>query len=320
MIQHPIFFDPKNKRAARVSRVAWTLAVMSTVAGVVFLSSLFFFRSFPETLRPSPALRYSMLNDVAKIQHLLPSVRNLARKAQARKKSFAFSVHPLAMAAARAKGGKAVAPRPEKPLTIGFYANWDDSSYASLRNNVQHLDWVVASWLYLLGDDMDLKVTMDDKALELIRREKPSAAILAMIQNSSAYQWDGVGLARMLADPAKRRDRIEGIVKFIETNNLQGATIDFEQFPDTAHKDVLAFLSELSAAFKPRGWLVTVAAPFDDPSWSYKAYAKYCDYIMLMGYDEHWSSGDPGPVGSQSWFSTRLAARMRDLDPAHTII
>jgi cellulose synthase/poly-beta-1,6-N-acetylglucosamine synthase-like glycosyltransferase/peptidoglycan/xylan/chitin deacetylase (PgdA/CDA1 family)/spore germination protein YaaH len=320
MIQHPIFFDPKNRRAAHVSRVAWTLAVMSTVAGIVFLSSLFIFRTFPETLKTAPAQRYSILNDVAKIQHLLPTVRNLARKAQSEKKKFPPSMHPLAMAAARAKGVKASVERREKPLTIGFYANWDDGSFASLRNNVQHLDWVVASWLYLLGDSMELKVTLDDKALELIRREKPSAAILVMIQNSSAYQWNGTGLARLLSDPAKRHERIEGIVKFIEANNLQGVTVDFEQFPDTAHKDVLAFLTELTAAFKPRGWLVTIAAPFDDPAWNYKAYAKHCDFLMLMGYDEHWSSGDPGPVGSQSWFSTRLAARMRDLDPAHTIV
>ncbi|MGO8952802.1 MAG: glycosyltransferase [Rhodomicrobium sp.] len=320
MIQHPIFFDPKNRRATHVSRVAWTLAVMSTVAGIVFLSSLFIFRSFPETLRTAPAQRYSILNDVAKLQHLLPTVRNLARKAQSEKKKFPPSMHPLAMAAARAKGMKASVERREKPLTVGFYANWDDGSFASLRNNVQHLDWVVASWLYLLGDSMELKVTLDDKALELIRREKPSAAILVMIQNSSAYQWNGTALARLLADPAKRRERIEGISKFIQENNLQGVTIDFEQFPDTAHRDVLAFLTELSAAFKPKGWLVTIAAPFDDPTWNYKAYAKHCDFLMLMGYDEHWSSGDPGPVGSQSWFSTRLAARMRELDPAHTIV
>jgi cellulose synthase/poly-beta-1,6-N-acetylglucosamine synthase-like glycosyltransferase/peptidoglycan/xylan/chitin deacetylase (PgdA/CDA1 family)/spore germination protein YaaH len=321
MIQYPIFFDPKNRRATHVSRVAWTLAVMSTVAVAVFLSSLFFFRTFPETLRTTPVQRYTMLNDVAKIQHLLPSVRNLARKAQSHRKRFAHSVHPLAMAAARAKGQKpAVVERREKPLTVGFYANWDDASYASLRNNIQHLDWVVASWLYLLGDNMDLRITMDDKALELIRQEKPSAAILVMIQNSSAYQWDGAGLARLLADPEKRKERIDGIVKFIEANNLQGVTVDFEQFPDTAHKDVLAFLTELGAAFKPHGWLVTVAVPFDDPSWNYKSYAKRCDYLMLMGYDEHWSSGDAGPVGSQSWFSTRLALRMRDLDPAHTIV
>ena len=318
MIQYPIFFDPKTAGPPSVPR--W-LDARGHEHGRrrCFLSSLFFFRNFPETLRTSPEQRYSKLNDVAKIQHLVPAVRNLARKAQAHRK-FGRSTHPLAMAVARAKGQKASTERREKPLAIGFYANWDDASFASLRNNLQHLDWVVASWLYIPGDNMDLKVTLDDKALELIRQEKPQATILAMIQNSSGYKWDGAGLARVLASPQKRKERIEGIAKFVETYNLQGVTVDFEQFPDAAHKDVLAFLSELCAEFKPRGWLVTVAAPFDDPSWNYKAYAKHCDYLMLMGYDEHWSSGDPGPVASQSWFSTRLALRMRDLDPDRTIV
>jgi peptidoglycan-N-acetylglucosamine deacetylase len=320
MTQHPIFFDPKNRRAGHVSRVAWTLAVMSTVAGVVFLSSLFIFRSFPETLQTSTGQRYALLNDVAKVRHLLPSVRNLAGKAQSTKKKFPRSSHPLAMAVARAKGVKATVEKREKPLTIGFYANWDDSSFASLRNNIQHLDWVVPSWLYLQGEAMDLKITLDPKALDLVRREKPGAAILAMIQNSSVSSWDGPNLARLMADPARRKERLDAIVAFIESNNLQGIVIDFEQIPDAAHRDTLAFLGEVRAVFKPRGWLTVVAAPFDDSHWNYKAYAKTCDFLMLMGYDEHWSAGEPGPVSSQSWFSTRLATRMRDLDPAHTIV
>ncbi len=153
-----------------------------------------------------------------------------------------------------------------------------------------------------------------------MRREKPSATILAMIQNSFSNTWDGPNLGRLLADPAKRRDRLEKIIAFVEANKLQGVVIDFEQIPDDAHKDTLVFLNEVKAAFKPRGWLMAVAAPFDDPHWNYKAYAKACDYLMLMGYDEHWSGGEAGPVSSQSWFSTRLAARMRDLDPSHTIV
>ena len=209
MKQYPVFFDPKNRRAAHLSRVGWTLAVMSTVAGVVFLSSLLLFRTFPESLTDAPAPRYAVLNDVAKNPHLLPSVRNLARAAQAHKKNYPPSRHPLNMAAARAKGMRApvVKPAPadrrEKPLTIGFYANWDDGAYASLRNNIQHLDWVVANWLYLLGDEMELEVKLDEKALELIRHRKPGATILAMIQNSTKIEWDGAGLARLLADPAK---------------------------------------------------------------------------------------------------------------------
>jgi cellulose synthase/poly-beta-1,6-N-acetylglucosamine synthase-like glycosyltransferase/peptidoglycan/xylan/chitin deacetylase (PgdA/CDA1 family) len=167
---------------------------------------------------------------------------------------------------------------------------------------------------------MDLKVTLDQKSLDLIRREKPGAAILAMIQNSSVVKWDGPGLGRLMADPEKRRERLTSVLAFIEENKLQGIVVDFEQIPEDAHKDTLAFLGEVHAAFKAKGLIVAVAAPFDDPNWNYKAYAKACDFLVLMGYDEHWADSQPGPVGSQSWFSTRLAKRMRGLDPAHTIV
>ena len=316
----PIFFDPKNRRAGHVSRVAWAVAIISSVAGLVFLSSLFIFRSFPEALQTSQSQRYPLLNDVAKVPRLLPSVRNLARKAQSTKKQFPHAAQPSAATLAKMKGLKPAGERREKPLTIGFYANWDDSSFSSLRNNLQNLDWVVPSWLYLQGSSMDLKVTLDQKSLDLIRREKPGTSILAMIQNSSITKWDGPNLGRLMADPARRRERLNSVLAFIEEHKLQGVMIDFEQIPDDAHKDTLAFLSEVHAAFKAKGLIVAVAAPFDDPHWNYKAYAKVCDYLMLMGYDEHWSDSQPGSVASQSWFSTRLAARMRDLDPAHTIV
>ncbi|MGB7913961.1 MAG: glycosyltransferase [Rhodomicrobium sp.] len=316
----PIFFDPKNRRAGHVSRVAWAVAIISSVAGLVFLSSLFIFRSFPEALQTSQSQRYPLLNDVAKVPRLLPSVRNLARKAQSTKKQFPHAAQPSAATLAKMKGLKPAGERREKPLTIGFYANWDDSSFSSLRNNIQNLDWVVPSWLYLQGSSMDLKVTLDQKSLDLIRREKPGTSILAMIQNSSITKWDGPNLGRLMADPARRRERLNSVLAFIEEHKLQGIMIDFEQIPDDAHKDTLAFLSEVHAAFKAKGLIVAVAAPFDDPHWNYKAYAKVCDYLMLMGYDEHWSDSQPGSVASQSWFSTRLAARMRDLDPAHTIV
>ncbi len=207
-----------------------------------------------------------------------------------------------------------------RPLVIGFYVNWDAKSFNSLSDNIQNLDWVVPSWLFLLGENMELKPSLDLKALDLMRSEKPGIAILAMIQNASANTWDGGNLARFLANPVKRHERVDEIARFIEANNLQGTVIDFEQIPRTAQRDMIAFIGEIHAAFQARGWLVAVAAPFDDPDWDYRSYAGACDYVVLMGYDEHWSSGRPGPIASQSWFSTRLGARMRSLDPARTIV
>ena len=107
---------------------------------------------------------------------------------------------------------------------------------------------------------------------------------------------------------------------FLQGNSAQGLVIDFEEVPKDAHKDVLTFLHELKAAFMPHGWLLAIAAPFDDPEWTYRSYAAATDYQILMAYDEHFEEGQPGAIASQSWFVDKLSRRMKELDPAKTII
>jgi spore germination protein YaaH len=141
-----------------------------------------------------------------------------------------------------------------------------------------------------------------------------------MLQNATDGKWDGPGLARLLADPAKRKARIDSLVTFLEANAANGLVIDFEEVPNDAHRNLLAFLGELRAAFAPHRWLLAIAAPFDDPEWNYRSYAAATDYQILMAYDEHFEEGAPGAIASQGWFVDTLSQRMRELDPAKTII
>ncbi len=58
-----------------------------------------------------------------------------------------------------------------------------------------------------------------------------------MLQNATDGKWDGPGLARLLADPAKRQARLDKLVAFLQANAAQGLVIDFEEVPKDAHKD-----------------------------------------------------------------------------------
>ncbi len=182
------------------------------------------------------------------------------------------------------------------------------------------LDWVVPSWAELTGPEMDLKYNLDRKSLDFMRETKPDVAILPMLQNATDGNWDGPGLARLLADPEKRRARLESLVAFLEASSLQGVVVDFEEVPKDAQPNAIAFLEEMRALFKPRGWLTVVATPLDDDDWPYAEYAKAADYQMLMAYDEHYEEGEPGSIASQGWFVDMLSRRMKQLDPAHTIV
>ena len=97
---------------------------------------------------------------------------------------------------------------------IGFYVTWDDSSFASLEMALPKLDWVVPSWLELSGADMELKEVVDQKSVDLLHKQKQPPSVLPMLQNASDGKWDGPGLARLLADPAKRQAQLEELVAF----------------------------------------------------------------------------------------------------------
>jgi hypothetical protein len=208
----------------------------------------------------------------------------------------------------------------ERSLSIGFYVNWDDTSYPALKRALPHLDWLIPGWLNLEGPTMDLKINIEDRALKYVQVTKPNIAILPMIQNAVEGRWNGARLARLLANPTARAARIKEIVEFIETNKFQGLTIDFEEVPDKAHGDLQAFLTEMSQAFAEHGLVIVLAVPFDDDSWPYATYAKIADFLLLMGYDQHEEEGAAGSIAGQSWFEKTLNKRMKDLDPDHTIV
>jgi peptidoglycan-N-acetylglucosamine deacetylase len=97
-------------------------------------------------------------------------------------------------------------------------------------------------------------------------------------------------------------------------------TVDFEEVPESSHKNFKAFLSELNEAFDPHGWGIVLSVPFDDASWDYKGYADIVDFELLMAYDEHWAGKDPGSIAGEDWFERTLDKRMKVLDPDQTII
>ncbi len=203
---------------------------------------------------------------------------------------------------------------------MGFYVNWDNNSFIALKRALPHLDWIFPGWFSLQGQSLELKTDIDQRALDYIRATKPGVAILPMIQNVFDGHWDGPGLARLLADPAARADRLNKIIAVLENNKFQGLTVDFENVPPDAHKDLQIFLSELSSAFSAHGLAIVLAVPFDDDAWPYATYASIADFLLIMGYDEHWEEGGAGSLAGQNWFEDILDKRMQTLDPDRTIV
>ncbi len=337
--ESPVFYDPKGRRWRRVRRTWLALAAIITALAALFIASVlanpllpsFNLRSIASLphaadtkLKPPPLPPPPKPPREQKVQRAIGELRRAEATTRIVPGKRASQIPIDPPPAATVLPSPPTSGPPAKPLAIGFYVNWDDSSYASLKRNLTQLDWVVPEWVRLQnsqGSDSPLVIDFGDRpALNLIRETRPKTPILPLVQNYKNEQWNPEILARAVADEAARTRLVEALTAFVGQNKFGGVCIDFEEAPVGSQPNLLRFMQELHGAFQPHGWIVAQAIPFDDSDWDYPAYAAATDYLMLMAYDEYWSTSGVGPVSGQDWFERTLAKRMRELQPAKTVI
>ena len=181
---------------------------------------------------------------------------------------------------------------------------------------------MIPEWLRLRVEDTGepIVVNVDPRALDLVRRTRPSVRIVPLVQNYHDEDWDAALMARRIATPEARTALVNALTEYVERNGFGGVVIDFEDVPDEADANLRAFLSELHASFAPHGWAVGEAVPFADDTWDYAAHAAVTDYLFLMAYDQHYAKSDAGPVAGQDWYEHALAARLAVLAPAKVVV
>lgn len=310
------------------------LAVIATAIIAIFIASV-----FAKPLLPAFNLRsansFPRPSDLKPRSPALPQTRREQKAKKAQDDLQRALARTKRVVPAKRSQQMYIAPPPSippplaptsRPLSIGFYINWDESSYASLQRNLDHLDWVVPQWVHLQENAPDgnpIAADMDNKALDLIRETRPQVRIIPMVQNLFEDQWNKDMLGRAIADEGARQRLVSALTTFIEQNKFDGVCIDFEEIPDpvaTNLDNLLLFMQTLHAAFQVRGWTVMQSVPFDSVDWKYKDFAAANDYLMLMAYDQHYAGKEWGSVAAQNWYETNLINRMKEIDPAKTIV
>jgi len=100
------------------------------------------------------------------------------------------------------------------------------------------------------------------------------------------------------------RDRlIESIVN--EASDFDGVQIDFEAVAQDDSEYFLEFLKLLKDQLGD-GKILSVALPavthkLNNDPYDYKTISSVADRIMIMAYDQYWSTSEPGPVASLPW-------------------
>ncbi|MEP7074800.1 MAG: glycosyltransferase [Acidobacteriota bacterium] len=328
--KQPVFFDENGKRWRWFSVVGAAAAIGTTVLIAFFAVSVLINPFLPQ-IRLKPFLALPQQNDtkiqvpelppLTKTESQIKQASKKLRQEKAKREEVRLEKNANREMILDGKTPSQAVAANGRPLAIGFYVNWDDSSIASLKQHIKALDWVVPEWIRLSGDGSNpLVLDIDQPALEYMQREKPEMPVLPLLQNYKNEQWNSDILVRSISSGDQRQKLIKSILDTVAVNKFGGITIDIEEVPATSQDDLFMFISELHEEFQKRGLILAQAVPFDNPDWNYKAYAAVTDYLMLMAYDQHWSTGEAGPVAGEEWFESILKKRLTELSPSKTIV
>lgn len=208
-------------------------------------------------------------------------------------------------------------------IRLAFFVDWDPASLDSLKANLGKIDMVAGEWLNLSSADGDLNerdFLKQKQAVAVIGASKRPVKILALVNNYYQGGWQSTMLAQMLEAPIARQKTISGLLNYVKSKKLTGVNLDFESIPLTHQPHYLTFLKELTTVFHRNHLLVTVDLPIDDPNFNYREISKIADYLILMAYDEHWSTSQPGPIASLGWIKRTLDIRKKEIPPRQLII
>ncbi len=319
MPERQIFYDPQRKRWKRLRRVLDSAAVLSTVVFVAFVLSVFHGQRLPELLLPVPRHNYRAMPDRTALlrRSKIPAHRKTNRRP---------SDIPL---------------NTGEGLRAAYYVQDDAASYTSLKEHVHQIDMLFPQWLHVdapngtlmaMSSDnlseypvIDGNTVHDPDSLNKVKRvvlaPPVDTEIFPHINNFNPHTqtWDE-GVGAVLQDGNKSAALRNQIMRFLIAYPVyRGLSLDFESLPDDADPAYIAFIQALYAQMHPRNLRLYVNVAVSTSDADLKTIAANSDGIILMNYDQHQTTSDPGPVAAQSWFVGNLQ-RVLKIVPKDRII
>jgi cellulose synthase/poly-beta-1,6-N-acetylglucosamine synthase-like glycosyltransferase/peptidoglycan/xylan/chitin deacetylase (PgdA/CDA1 family)/spore germination protein YaaH len=327
-----IFIDTTGRRWRRIRRIALVIGVVTTVLTLIMVGTLVFLPPIPPELplgtNSKPAARSAATGRPAaftKVDRLRTAYR---RKLATLAKQYGSAVSRPQELVPVLNVGRGTRPTRTEAIVAGFYVNWADNSYASLKRNYDKLDWVIGEWAFVPTGADSLSLRIDKRVVELLSHNPPETrpSLFIMLSNyvvagsdSATGHFDAKVVQRFLANPAARANAIRQLKSAVQQYGLAGTTLDMEGFDAAQQPAVLAFARELHDAMHGMGKLATQAIAVSDPDAYILQAAKVNDHLFPMLFDEHWAQSDPGPVASQRFYVTQ-ARRFAHLVPPSKLI
>ena len=209
----------------------------------------------------------------------------------------------------------------EKPC-IGFhqvFSIYSPSKLPELLKKTQGMNVIAPTWFVIKNDDGSVMSNASDSYAQYCHNKKLS--VWATINN---FDLGRVNDKAIFSNTYTRRKIIDKILREVDVNNLDGINLDIENIEDAAGEDYSEFVRELSIELTKINCILSIDTyvPYAyNDQYDLKEYNDFCDYVIVMCYDEHYSgSKEAGSVSSLSYVKDGINLSLANIDKDKLII
>lgn len=170
-----------------------------------------------------------------------------------------------------------------------------NTSMPGLIEKTEGVNVISPTWFSVIDNDGNINSRASHDYISYAHEH--GIKVWALVDNFSTE----ISSTKLLSQYQSRCNLIENLITKVKEYDADGINVDFERLEEKCGIHFVEFIRELSVSCRREGLVLSV----DNPNmqsfnvfYGRDAQAECADYVINMGYDEHYAGGDAGSVAS----------------------
>ena len=205
-------------------------------------------------------------------------------------------------------------------VNIGWHQVTSQDANAYLADtiaNVSGMNVISPTWFYLQDTAGNIVSIASSDYVNLAHER--GLKVWGLIDNFTA----DVSTTDTLSQLSSRQNIISQLIQAAAGVGLDGINVDFESLSEEAGPHFLEFLRELSIECHKNNLVLSVDNPVPEDFTSHydrKEQGLVVDYVIIMGYDEHYVGSEAGSVASLPWVEKGVQDTLAEVSAQRTVL
>ena len=205
--------------------------------------------------------------------------------------------------------------RLNEKVCMGFHqvlSVYSTSRLPELLKNTEGMNVIAPTWFVIKSNDGAILSNASDAYVQYCHNK--GLSVWATLNNFDQGRFND---KRIFSSFKNRKNMIERLVREVTVNGIDGIKLDIEHISADVGEDYTEFVRELSIELTKIGCILSIDTyvPYSYNShYELKEYNDFCDYVVVMCYDEHYAgSKEAGSVSSIGYVRDGIGLSLVDV-------